>query len=65
MVVSYWVNWHELLIILSFGELLSSTFIAAALKQKIPNSDYKDSRDLIKQTIILVRPVNFFEVTNG
>jgi aspartokinase/homoserine dehydrogenase 1 len=42
-------------IILSFGELLSSYIIAAALKQKIAaNSDYKDSRDLIKQTIILV-----------
>jgi aspartokinase/homoserine dehydrogenase 1 len=34
--------------ILSFGELLSSYIIAEALKQKLKNSSYKDSRELIK-----------------
>ncbi len=34
--------------ILSFGELLSSYIIAEALKQQLKNSNYKDSRELIK-----------------
>ena len=34
--------------ILSFGELLSSNIITLALQQKIINSEYKDSRELIK-----------------
>lgn len=31
-----------------FGELLSSQIIAVALKQKVSNSEFKDSRELIK-----------------
>lgn len=34
--------------IASFGELLSSQIIATALQQTIPNSNFKDSRELIK-----------------
>ena len=34
--------------IVSFGELLSSQVIASALQQTIPNSNFKDSRELIK-----------------
>lgn len=34
--------------ILSFGELLSAYIISEALQQKIKNSGYKDSRELIK-----------------
>ncbi|WP_298394014.1 bifunctional aspartate kinase/homoserine dehydrogenase I [Flavobacterium sp.] len=34
--------------IASFGELLSSQIIASALQQSLPNSTFKDSRELIK-----------------
>jgi bifunctional aspartokinase / homoserine dehydrogenase 1 len=34
--------------IASFGELLSSQIIATAIQQTIPNSNFKDSRELIK-----------------
>ncbi len=35
-------------IVAGFGELLSSQIIATALKQKVSNSTFKDSRELIK-----------------
>ena len=35
-------------IVAGFGELLSSQIIATALKQKVSNSSFKDSRELIK-----------------
>jgi aspartokinase/homoserine dehydrogenase 1 len=51
-------------IILSFGELLSSYIIAAALKHKIANSDYKDSRELIKTNNNFGKAAVNFDVTN-
>jgi aspartokinase/homoserine dehydrogenase 1 len=51
--------------ILSFGELLSSYIIAAALKQKIANSDYKDSRELIKTNNHFGKAAVNLEVTNA
>ncbi len=50
--------------ILSFGELLSSQIIAKALQQKIKNSDYKDSRELIKTNSHFGKAVVNFEITN-
>ena len=50
--------------ILSFGELLSSFIIAKALKQNLKNSDYKDSRELIKTNTNFGKAVVNFEVTN-
>lgn len=35
-------------IVAGFGELLSSQIIAVALKQKVSNADFKDSREVIK-----------------
>jgi bifunctional aspartokinase / homoserine dehydrogenase 1 len=52
-------------IILSFGELLSSQIIAKALQQKIPNSGYKDSRELIKTNNHFGKAIVDFEVTNN
>ncbi|MFT5253797.1 MAG: aspartokinase/homoserine dehydrogenase 1, partial [Flavobacteriales bacterium] len=52
-------------IILSFGELLSSYIIAAALKQKIANSDYKDSRELIKTNNHFGKAAVNFDITNA
>lgn len=50
--------------ILSFGELLSSYIIAEALKQKLKNSDYKDSRELIKTNNQFGKAIVNFEITN-
>jgi aspartokinase/homoserine dehydrogenase 1 len=48
----------------SFGELLSSQIIATALQQTIPNSNFKDSRDLIKTNSNFGKASVDFEVTN-
>lgn len=50
--------------ILSFGELLSSYIIAEALKQNLKNSNYKDSRELIKTNSYFGKAAVNFEVTN-
>ncbi|MDR6844553.1 bifunctional aspartate kinase/homoserine dehydrogenase I [Flavobacterium granuli] len=50
--------------ILSFGELLSSYIIAEALKQKLKNSRYKDSRELIKTNNNFGKAAVNFEVSN-
>ncbi|NRS89794.1 aspartokinase/homoserine dehydrogenase 1 [Flavobacterium sp. 7E] len=50
--------------ILSFGELLSSYIIAEALKQKVANSGYKDSRELIKTNSNFGKAAVNFDVTN-
>jgi aspartokinase/homoserine dehydrogenase 1 len=50
--------------ILSFGELLSSYIIAEALKQKLKNSHYKDSRELIKTNNQFGKATVNFEITN-
>lgn len=50
--------------ILSFGELLSSYIIAEALKQKLKNSAYKDSRELIKTNNHFGKAVVNFEISN-
>ncbi|MBY0487686.1 MAG: bifunctional aspartate kinase/homoserine dehydrogenase I [Flavobacteriaceae bacterium] len=51
--------------IASFGELLSSQIIATALQQTIPNSNFKDSRELIKTNSNFGKAVVNFEVTNS
>lgn len=48
----------------SFGELLSSQIIATALQQTIPNSNFKDSRDLITTNANFGKASVDFEVTN-
>ena len=50
--------------ILSFGELLSSYIIAEALKQKLKNSSYKDSLELIKTNNSFGKAVVNFDVSN-
>jgi aspartokinase/homoserine dehydrogenase 1 len=50
--------------ILSFGELLSSYIIAEALKQKLKNSSYKDSRELIKTNNHFGKAAVNFEISN-
>ena len=50
--------------IASFGELLSSQIIATALQQTIPNSNFKDSRELIKTNSNFGKASVDFEVTN-
>ena len=50
--------------ILSFGELLSAQIIAKALQQKIPNSGYKDSREIIKTNNHFGKAIVNFEVSN-
>jgi aspartokinase/homoserine dehydrogenase 1 len=50
--------------ILSFGELLSSYIIAEALKQILKNSEYKDSRELIKTNNHFGKAAVNFEITN-
>ena len=50
--------------ILSFGELLSSYIIAEALKQKLKNSNYKDSRELIKTNNQFGKAVVNFQLSN-
>lgn len=50
--------------ILSFGELLSSYIIAEALKQNLKNSNYKDSRELIKTNNHFGKAIVNFDVSN-
>lgn len=47
-----------------FGELLSSQIIATALQQTLPNSSFKDSRELIKTNSNFGKAVVNFELTN-
>ena len=51
--------------IASFGELLSSQIIATALQQTIPNSIFKDSRELIKTNSNFGKAIVNFDVTNS
>ncbi len=51
-------------IVAGFGELLSSQIIAAALKQKVSNSAFKDSREVIKTNSNFGKAAVDFEVTN-
>jgi aspartokinase/homoserine dehydrogenase 1 len=48
----------------SFGELLSSQIIATALQQTIPNSNFKDSRELIKTNSNFGKASVDFDITN-
>ncbi len=50
--------------IASFGELLSSQIIATALQQTIPNSSFKDSRDIIKTNSNFGKAAVDFDATN-
>jgi aspartokinase/homoserine dehydrogenase 1 len=50
--------------VVSFGELLSSQIIATALQQNIPNSIFKDSRELIKTNSNFGKAVINDTVTN-
>jgi aspartokinase/homoserine dehydrogenase 1 len=50
--------------IAGFGELLSSQIIATALQQTIPNSNFKDSRELIKTNSNFGKATVDFDVTN-
>ncbi|HLP65145.1 bifunctional aspartate kinase/homoserine dehydrogenase I [Flavobacterium sp.] len=47
-----------------FGELLSSQIIATALQQTLPNSNFKDSRELIKTNSNFGKAAVNFELTN-
>ena len=51
--------------IASFGELLSSQIIATALQQTIPNSTFKDSRELITTNSNFGKAVVDFDSTNA
>ena len=51
-------------IVAGFGELLSSQIIAVALKQKVSNSAFKDSRELIKTDSNFGKAAVDFGVTN-
>ena len=51
--------------IVCFGELLSSQIIATALQQSLPNSNYKDSRELIKTNSNFGKATVNFDVTNS
>ncbi len=48
-----------------FGELLSSQIIATALQQSIPNSSFKDSREIIKTNSNFGKATVDFDVTNS
>lgn len=50
--------------ILGFGELLSSKIISKAVEQKVPNSVFKDSRELIKTNNHFGKAVVNFEISN-
>ena len=50
--------------IMGFGELLSSQIIAKALEQKVQNSGYKDSREIIKTNNHFGKAVVNFEFSN-
>ncbi len=51
-------------IVAGFGELLSSQIIAVALKQKVENATFKDSRELIKTNSNFGKASVDFEITN-
>jgi aspartokinase/homoserine dehydrogenase 1 len=51
-------------IVAGFGELLSSQIIAVALKQKVSNSAFKDSREVIKTNSNFGKAAVDFEATN-
>ncbi len=51
-------------IVAGFGELLSSQIIAVALRQKVSNSAFKDSRELIKTNSNFGKASVDFELTN-
>jgi len=51
-------------IIAGFGELLSSQIIAVALKQKVSNSAFKDSREVIKTNSNFGKATVDFDITN-
>ncbi|WP_284653039.1 bifunctional aspartate kinase/homoserine dehydrogenase I [Flavobacterium terrisoli] len=51
-------------IVAGFGELLSSQIIAVALKQKVSNSAFKDSREVIKTNSNFGKAAVDFEITN-
>ena len=50
--------------IAGFGELLSSQIIATALQQSLPNSNFKDSRELIKTNSNFSKAVVNFVLSN-
>jgi aspartokinase/homoserine dehydrogenase 1 len=51
-------------IVAGFGELLSSQIIAVALKQKVSNSSFKDSREVIKTNSNFGKANVDFDITN-
>ncbi|MFN3755159.1 bifunctional aspartate kinase/homoserine dehydrogenase I [Flavobacterium sp.] len=51
-------------IVAGFGELLSSQIIAVALKQKVNNSAFKDSREVIKTNSNFGKAAVDFDITN-
>ncbi|WP_293875186.1 bifunctional aspartate kinase/homoserine dehydrogenase I [Flavobacterium sp.] len=51
-------------IVAGFGELLSSQIIAVALKQKVNNSTFKDSREVIKTNSNFGKASVEFDITN-
>ncbi len=51
-------------IVAGFGELLSSQIIAVALKQKVRQSAFKDSREVIKTNSNFGKAAVDFEITN-
>ena len=50
--------------IMGFGEILSSQIIAKAMEQKVSNSGYKDSREIIKTNNHFGKAVVNFELSN-
>ena len=50
--------------IVGFGELLSSKIIAKALEQKVSNSHYKDSREMVKTNNHFGKAVVDFDLSN-
>ena len=50
--------------ILSFGEMLSSCIIAEAMKQNVAETEYKDSRELIKTNNQFGKAIVDFAITN-
>jgi len=50
--------------ILSFGEMLSSCIIAEAMKQHVTETEYKDSRELIKTNNQFGKAIVDFAITN-
>jgi aspartokinase/homoserine dehydrogenase 1 len=51
-------------IVAGFGELLSSQIIAVALKQKVSNSSFKDSREVIKTNSNFGKATVEIDITN-